>query len=388
MDVAVIASLLYPTGYSEAAREHAKALAVAGVRVGGVLYQAPHPLLHRELITDDHQVNEMIARGKDMNPDAVIQHLTPDAFMRMDKPTIGFAVWELSGLPLGWADRINATCDGLMTASEFSAQHFRDGGVTVPIWAVPHPIDLDRFSPDQKPAPALAKIRDRYDTIFLIVAQWMPRKGVEDALIAYLTEFRPEDRTLLVMQVWRNTHAPSEQRVVQEMIGHIRQGLNFAPQPDVMLLGGRLDRGDVGGVYAGVDVHVSSSRGESFCLPVFEAAATGKPTIATAWGGMWNYLDSRSAFPVEYMMEPAHGVGGVWKHYNGTQWWARASIKSLREQMRYAHENKEDAKQRGLRAMDVVMEKMTHPVVGRQMREILKEVISIAKTPSTSEVPA
>lgn len=375
MNVAVIASLIYPTGYSEAAREHARALEVAGVTVGASLFQTPHPLLYQELITNDHQINRMINRAKGMNPDIVIEHLTPDMFMRMDKPTIGFAVWETVGLPPGWADRINAICDGLMTASEFSAKHFRDGGVTVPIWAVPHPIDLDRFNPDQKPIEALAKIRNRYDTIFLIVAQWMPRKGVEDALIAYLTEFRPEDRTLLVMQVWRNTHAPSEQRAVQEMIGHIRQGLNFTPQPDVMLLGGRLDREDVGGVYAGIDVHLSSSRGEGFGLPVFEAAAVGKPTIATAWGGMWDYLDNSSAFPVEYVMEPAHGVGGSWKHYNGFQWWAKASIKSLREQMRYAHENKNEAKQRGLRAMDVVMEKMTHPVVGRQMKEILEEIV-------------
>lgn len=381
MNIAIVASWLYPTGYSEAAREHAKALEIAGVTVGASVYQTPHPLLHHELITDDNQVNQMIDRAKEMTPDAVVLHLTPDAFMRMDKPTIGYAVWELDGLPVGWADRINATCDGLMTASEFSAKHFRDGGVQVPIWVVPHPIDLDRFRPDQKPADGLAKIRDRYDTIFLVVAQWMPRKGIEDALIAYLTEFRPEDRTLLVMQVWRNTHAPSEQRIVREMVSHIRRGLNFDPQPDIMLIGGRLDRGDIGGVYAGVDIHLSASRGEAFGLPVFEAAATGKPSIITGWGGQWDYLDNSSAFPVEYVMEPAYSVGGAWKHYNGTQWWAKASIKSLREQMRYAHENKDEVKQRGLRAMDVVMEKMAHPVVGRQMREILEGVITTSKVP-------
>lgn len=380
MKIGYVGSFLLPTGYAEAAREHIKALDNVGVDVGAVLYQTPHPLLHNELIRNDHRVNQLIEvaqKQKPFDPDIWVVHLTPDAIQSMGKPTVCYAVWELDKLPAGWAERLNATCVGLMTSSELSKQAFVRAGLTIPVWIVPHPIDLERYNLDVKPSPKIALLREKYTTVFYLSAQWMPRKGVEDVLTAYLTEFTPDEKVVLLAQIWRNSHTASERRAVREQVGIVRGGLNISDQPDIVVLGNRMDRWEMPSVYAGIDVHVTASRGEAFSLPIFEAAACGKPTISTGWGGQWDYLDTESAYPVDYTMEPVHGVGGVWKHYNARQQWARANINSLRQRMRWTHEHKDDAKTKGLKATEIVAEKMSYPVVGNMMKSILQSLVEV-----------
>src|SRR3990172_12607278 len=139
-----------PTGFGQAARETLKALYYVGLPICGKDSSMKNLsfFLRRELVIDDHLLNQLTDDRPAYNGpfEAMILHTTGDSLRHFGVPTYGYAVWETSRLPRGWADRCNLM-DGLFTPSEFSKKLFVDSGVTKPIYVVPHPIDLTLFNP-------------------------------------------------------------------------------------------------------------------------------------------------------------------------------------------------------------------------------------------------
>ncbi len=379
--------LTIPTGYSQATREHLKALARAGLPICGKDTSRLGFLLQKEVIADDHELNNISDdRPEYSGPfEGFILHQTCDRLRHMGAPTGALVVWETEGLPPGWGDKANEM-DFLFTPSEFSKRLFIEGGVTKPIHVIPHPIDVMLFNPDVPPVqppswvPGIPGGRlqeiGRPETVFLCVAQYMPRKGIDDLLVAYLTEFTAEDSVALMLMVWGGSHSLAERGRVKLQIQQVREGLNLPHDPPpIWFVGERVGRLNIPQIYTLADVFVLPSYGESFSIPIFEAAACARPSISTGYGGQWDYLDDSSAYRVDYELEPPRGVGGPWRFYNGTQLWARPKIMHLREQMRRAHENKAERVEMGQRALEVVVQRMTHDKVGAEMKEKFLEHI-------------
>lgn len=372
--VAYVGPALYPTGYGQATRAHMKALQKAGAVVMGQLNERPTPVLADELVRDDHAVNEILdpkfwPPEQERGPDTWVWHVTPDAFARSGdgKPNLGYAVWEVEGLPEGWADACNRM-DGLMTCSEFSARLFREGGVTVPIEVVPHPVDPERFNPDVD--AGLRGMFPGVETLFVIVAQWMFRKGIEDALIAYASEFRPDEPVGMVLLTWRGGHSVKEKRAIHRYIHMVLKSLNVLT-PRVWRIGDKLPDSSLPSLYAASDVLVLPSRGEAFSLPVFEAAACGRPSIVTGYGGMWDWLTDESAYRVAYDMETVHAAGPMWRHYSARQKWARPRLDDIRRAMREAHEDRGGRRRKGMAAFETVAENLSPHAVGVKMAEAI-----------------
>jgi glycosyltransferase involved in cell wall biosynthesis len=380
LKVLYVGAHLYPTGYGEACRLHMKAMKDVGVGVMARLNQLPPVGLKHELVRTDNVVNEMLdlrfwpkdpARRK---PDAGVWHVTPDTFGQFpDMKNFGYTVWETVGLPYGWADACNRM-DGLLTCSEFSASLFREGGVTVPIRVCPHPMDVARFRPDVDGSSFRASL-GAPKTVFLVVSQWMFRKGVEDAVVAYASEFKADEPVALVLLTWRWSHAVKERVAIRGYTKFLLNGLNLSDTPPVWHIGDNLPPVALPNVYAASDVLVSASRGEAFALPIFEAAACGKPSISTGWGGMWSLLSSESAYPVAYDMETVHGAGARWKHYHAGQKWARPRLDDLRRAMREAHEDVEGRTTKGLRAYETTIEHLSPQVAGAVMRDAILDLV-------------
>lgn len=373
MKIGYVAPFFFPTGYAEAARAHAKALALVGADVVAKLNRPVQPEIANELIVDE-AIKVMVARTDHDDCDVWMWHTTPDGMGRVaDKTNFGYAVWETQGLPENWSQFINGM-DGLLTCSDFSARLFRDGGVEKPIVIVPHPIDVERFKPAIETGSSLRQLFPGVDTLFLTVAQWMPRKGVEDVITAFGAEFEPDERVGLVLLVWRRGHTVKERQACKGAAKQILARLN-KPAPKVWLLGDKMPAETLPDLYAASDVIVSASKGEAFSLPVFEAAACGIPTISTGWGGMWDFLTNDMAYRVAYDMETVHNVGGAWRHYSARQKWARPRLDDLRRAMREAHEDKAKRAEKGRLAMEMVRERLCPEVIGKTMLEGLRSLL-------------
>jgi len=61
------------------------------------------------------------------------------------KINLGYTVWETDKLHPKWPGYINNSVDAVMVGCEWNIDVFKNSGVTIPIYNVPHGIDLDEF---------------------------------------------------------------------------------------------------------------------------------------------------------------------------------------------------------------------------------------------------
>ena len=110
----------------------------------------------------------------------------------------------------------------------------------------------------------------------------------------------------------------------------------------VYLLHGTLSEGEMAGLYRNKSIaaYVTSTHGEGFGLPAFDAARSGLPIVAANWGGLQEYS---SVEGVPMILEVAHEIDNVkdYQQWTGvletTAKWCFPDTVSLRAKMREAH---------------------------------------------------
>tara|TARA_R110002074_G_scaffold14595_3_gene50230 strand:- start:375 stop:2387 length:2013 start_codon:yes stop_codon:yes gene_type:complete len=137
---------------------------------------------------------------------------------------------------------------------------------------------------------------------FLSVAQWGPRKNLENMVMWFLEEFRDDDVGLIL-----KTNLAKNCLVDREIChDRLRQLFNTIEDVDsakcrIYLLHGDMSDEEIHSLYthSKINAFVSLSHGEGFGLPIFEAAYSGMPIVTAPWSGPSDFLygdDKRAKF--------------------------------------------------------------------------------------------
>ena len=231
---------------------------------------------------------------------------------------IAITMFESTRLPPGWVEVLNRL-DGVIVPSAWLEATFRREGVTVPLHRVPLGI-RDIYRP-------LARPERRSPFTFLTLQTPYPRKGWDIAVRAFDIAFGRDPRYRLIIKLRRDKKLPV--RIVH---------------PGVEVLADDLDDEGMVSLLGAVDAFVFPTRGEGFGLPPREAAATGLPVVATAWGGTMDAIDEWG-WPLKWNMAaawPGHGnLAGVGE-------WAEPDVHHLAELMREIADRGPDVRARAL----------------------------------------
>jgi len=182
---------------------------------------------------------------------------------------------------------------------------------------------------------------------FISVAQWSPRKNIEQVISSFVQEFMLEDVGLILKLALKNGSEIDRHYTLDR----IKTFIGAAPASmkcKVYLLHGSMTQTEMLSLYKQENIigYVTSSHGEGFGLPAFEAACSGLPLIAPNWGGLTEFSSSGDEVlinEVEYTvseLEDWHVWAGVLEA--GTEWCYPDAV-SLREQMRSVYNNREVA---------------------------------------------
>ena len=133
------------------------------------------------------------------------------------------------------------------------------------------------------------------DFNFLCVAQWGPRKNVEKTLEWFVEEFYQDSDVGLVLKTNIAKNCLTDKRHCEARLKAIldRYPHTFPHrQCKVYLLHGAMSEGEMTSLYthSKIKAIVSTSHGEGFGLPLFEAAYNGLPVIAPDWSGQKDFL--------------------------------------------------------------------------------------------------
>ncbi len=215
--------------------------------------------------------------------------------------------------------------------------------MNTPVEAVNYPV---------KTFDSLPEIQINVDTSFnfLAVAQFGPRKNLPNTIKWFVEEFRNDDVGLILKaNIAKNCLLDREQLQIQ--LKQMLAGLG-EKKCKVYLLHGDMTDEEMHALYSHpkVDAFVALPHGEGFGLPIFEAAYSGLPVVATGWSGQLDFLvdeDGQSQFyNVAFDLQPVQKEV-VWKGVLiENSMWAYPRESSAKEQMRLCYQ--EDNEQRDI----------------------------------------
>tara|TARA_Y100000034_G_C6909381_1_gene423329 strand:+ start:891 stop:3008 length:2118 start_codon:yes stop_codon:yes gene_type:complete len=151
----------------------------------------------------------------------------------------------------------------------------------------------DTGEEDESSVPTFKK-----DFNFLCVAQWGPRKNIENTVKWFIEEFRDNEDVGLVLKLseinnstldkWRCRARVSN--LVANIIGD--ENKQKEVKCGVSLLHGELTEKQMTQIYRHPQIKalINFAHGEGFGLPLFEAVSNGLPVLSPDWGGQCDFL--------------------------------------------------------------------------------------------------
>ena len=128
------------------------------------------------------------------------------------------------------------------------------------------------------------------DINFLVIAQTTPRKNLPNTIKWFLEEFAEEEVGLIIKTNKAKNCLMDRELVIAEL----KQFVKSVPKTKckVYLLHGDMTDEEMHSLYAHekVSAFLALPHGEGFGLPIFEAAYSGIPVVATGWSGQLDFL--------------------------------------------------------------------------------------------------
>jgi glycosyltransferase involved in cell wall biosynthesis len=203
---------------------------------------------------------------------------------------------ETTSVKPEWIDILNKECDKVITVSEHSKSTFIDALYRVkdPVGMefdlkLNIPVEVVHF-PVKKLTQKEINLELEYDFNFLCVAQWGPRKNIENTIKWFVEEFK-KDKVGLVCKLSGTNNSIIDKNIIYNNILKILESSKDR-LCKVYLLHGDLQDEEIHSLYTNPKIKaiVNFGHGEGFGLPLFEAAYSGLPVIAPDYSGHKDFL--------------------------------------------------------------------------------------------------
>jgi len=357
------------SGYGQAARGYVLALHKLGVPI------TINAVSFEQGKTDFGENGRILQSlvNKKIDYNIVITHLTPEhwaAFHEPYKTNIGYCVWETSKLHPDWPNYINASSEACLVSCEWSVDVYKQSGVTVPVFSVPHGIDLSEFE-NVSPYEVKGVKPDAYK--FYAISQFTERKHPMALIKAYWAAFQGKENVALIFKTYRMGFEDKEKQVIRDTVVALKKVMPMDYYPPIYLILDPLTRNQILGLHKFGDCCVSLDRGEGFGLVPFEAGACGKPIIVTGVAGALEYAKEDNSFLVDYSFTPVFGMPwSPW--YRGEQLWAEPDIFHAMQLMSYVYYNRGEAVDKGDKLKEYITNNLTWEKVGGKMVHVIKHL--------------
>ena len=194
------------------------------------------------------------------------------------------------------------------------------------------------------------------DFNFLSIAMLGPRKNMQNMVKWFCEEFKNENVGLVLKTSIASGGPMDKEATINAIQDAIPDG---DKKCKIYLLHGNLNEQELHSLYSRPDIHcyVTTTHGEGFGLPIFEAACYGMPVIATDWSAHVEFLtvpvkeDGKIKFKklfseLEYELKPIPKTA-VWKDIlEEGSLWAYPKENSFKRQVRAVYEDYEKYKLR------------------------------------------
>jgi glycosyltransferase involved in cell wall biosynthesis len=305
----------------------------------------------------DRTINKTVAHVQQGGQiDIALQITIPNEWEKIAPVNIGYTAGiETTRVAGEWINRATLM-DRIIVVSNHSRDVYKntqhDGrntetGQEITGYRVPPEIEISTVNYPVKTFKKLPKLDLELTTDFnfLCVAQFGPRKNLQDTLKWFLEEFHDDENVGFVLKanIARNSLI-DRNRLYRDLQVTLDAGF-----PDrkckIYLLHGDMTDEEMHALYKHPKIHAFTllTHGEGFGLPIFEAAYSGIPVIVPGWSGQMDFLcDEKGGehfYNVDYDVQPIPKEV-VW---DGVliedSMWANAREKSAKRLMRQCYKD-------------------------------------------------
>lgn len=235
---------------------------------------------------------------------------------RLMRSNIVYSVWERDRIPEEIA-RVMSRTGGCWVPSQQNRVALIVSGVPDElVKVIPHPFDPESRLATEGPRRVATPRLD-----FLAIGVWQPRKGLHEAVGAFLRTFAPDEATLTIKTTpngWPGY--PSPQDSLRLWVGDervIAKGWTLpALKGRVRMILRRLSDDEITDLHLASNIYLSPSHGEAWGLGAFDAKIAGNLMVHVPWGGTADFSSSGDVV-IPYRLGP---VDPSYRWDEATRW--------------------------------------------------------------------
>ena len=154
------------------------------------------------------------------------------------------------------------------------------------------PVDVIHYPVKSPEGPGL-EIDFQTDFNFLQIAMIGPRKNMEQSIKCFVEQFKDNENVGLIIKTSLSKSTIIDRQATKKQIENYVESLG-EKKCKVYLIHGNLTESEMHSLYTHpkVKAYYTTTHGEGYGLPIFEAAYSGLPVIATDWSGHLDFLSA------------------------------------------------------------------------------------------------
>ena len=275
--------------------------------------------------------------------------------------SVGFATFETFNPPGEWINILNKN-DAMIAPSLFNYKVFAHMLIKKPIFHIPHCLDFNVFRPNVIPSRQYDKFT------FLFFGSWKLRKGNQQLLEAWFSEFDINDNVQLIIKTDKAEIAKSETDRAKNNLGYKRK--ETAP---ILFENKVFDEDEIPGFLKSVDCLISPHIGEGFGLCGIQCMGVGVPIIITNFSGCQDYATEDTATLLEprgFIMHECLDHYPQMRHRK----FAFVSVQDIAEKMRFVFNNYEQCQKKAEFASGHVADNFNYSRIASMFGEMFNMV--------------
>lgn len=235
------------------------------------------------------------------NFDASIQVSIPNEWEKLAPINIGVTAGiETTKVAVQWLEKGNVV-DHIIVPSEHSRQVYQNTSYDVVVngtqqeikgYRCLKPISTVSYPVKEFSSPINLDLKLETDFNFLSVAQWSPRKNLENSVKWFVEEFIDQEVGLIIKTNLAKNCLMDRTRCEKSLQNLLKNKDYKNRKCKIYLLHGDMTDEEIHSLYrhSKIKAFISTTHGEGFGLPFYEAAYEGMPVITPGWSGYVDFL--------------------------------------------------------------------------------------------------
>ena len=245
------------------------------------------------------KTNALLATEQNPHFDLSVQVTIPNEWEKMAQYNVGVTAGiEVDRISPVWIEK-SQLMDKIIVPSEFSKAGFdntsyqvqnNQTGEIIDDWKNKTPVEVIPYPVKNIEVDKSFKLDLKSDFNFLAMAQWGPRKNIDSLVKWFVEEFHDEENVGLVLKTSERNNSVMDRVVVRNKIEDFISKNYPEKKCKINIIHGYLKEGEVKALFQHdkIKAFVTTTHGEGWCLPMYDAAIEGVPVVAPKWSA---YLD-------------------------------------------------------------------------------------------------